>query len=429
MCLVDGDVSKLQMFRNIGFRQVKENETQLFYNSPNPPQVMNARLPILFATAISMLVFSLTANAFPKIPEEEGARNLEVFGKTFSTLEEWQSRAKRNREGILKGAGLVPLPARSPLNAHSHSSKAMDGYSVENVYFESLPGFFVTGNLYRPLRKGGLGKFAGILCPHGHSKEGRLAEYTQARCASLARMGAIVFAYDMVGWNDDSNHVDHRKDKNVFAYQTWNSMRALDYLLSFREVDPSRIGVTGESGGGTQTFILTALDPRVRAAAPVVMASAHFYGGCNCESGMPVHESKTHKTNNAEIAAMAAPRPLLLVSVGGDWTKNTPKVEFPYARRIYSLFGSPSNVDNFHLADEKHGYEFSKRKPVYRFFAKTLKLRLSQITGDDDEITEKHFKALPKGKLLVFSKEHPRPKHSLNGSEACLAALRKAQGK
>ena len=202
---------------------------------------MNARLPILFTATISMSVFSLTANAFPKIPEEEGARNLQLFGKTFSTLEEWKKRADQNRQGILKGAGLAPLPDRSPLNAYSHSLKKMDGYSVENVYFESLPGFFVTGNLYRPLRSGGLSKFAGILCPHGHSKEGRFAEYTQARCAALARMGAIVFAYDMVGWNDDSNHVDHRKDKNVFAYQTWNSMRALDYLLSFREVDQAAL--------------------------------------------------------------------------------------------------------------------------------------------------------------------------------------------
>ncbi len=376
-----------------------------------------------------VLLLPNAAPAFPKIPEEEGARNLVEFGKTFSNREEWQARSKRIRQGILEGAGLNPLPKRTALNAVIHSPKKMDGYSVENVYFESLPGFFVTGNLYRPLRKGSLGSFAGVLCPHGHSKEGRLAEYTQARCASLARMGAIVFSYDMVGWNQDNAHTDHRRDKNVFAYQTWNSMRALDFLLNFREVDPRRIGVTGESGGGTQTFMLTALDNRVRVAAPVVMASAHFYGGCNCESGMPIHESKTHKTNKTEIAAMAAPRPLLLVSVGGDWTKNTPKVEFPYTRKIYSLFGAANNAENFHLADEKHGYEFSKRKPVYRFFAKHLKLRLSQITGDDDEITEKHFKSLPKDKLAVFTEEHPRPKHSLDGSEACLAALRKAQGK
>ena len=387
-------------------------------------RILRTLLPILL-----LLLLPATAPAFPKIPEADGARNLEEFSKTFSNREEWQARAKSVREGILTGAGLVPLPRRTPLNVYTHSVKKMDGYTVENVRFESLPGFFVTGNLYRPDRKGSLGSFAGILCPHGHSKEGRMAEYTQARCASLSRMGAIVFAYDMVGWNKDATHVDHRRDKNVFAFQTWNSMRALDYLLSFREVDPRRIGVTGESGGGTQTFILTALDVRVRVAAPVVMASAHFYGGCNCESGMPVHQSKDHKTNNAEIAAMAAPRPLLLVSVGGDWTKNTPKVEFPYAKRIYSLMGSPGNVENHHLADEKHGYEFSKRKPVYRFFAKHLKLRLSRITNEKDEITEDFFKPLPQEKLLVFNEEHPRPKNSLQGSEASLAALRKAQGK
>ena len=230
-----------------------------------------------------LILSSRTSSAFPKIPEEQGARNLEEYAKTYSNREEWQARAKKIRAGILEGSGLNPLPRRTPLESVIHSRKEMDGYSVENVYFESLPGFFVTGNLYRPLRKGSLNSFAGVLCPHGHSKEGRTAEYTQVRCAALARMGSIVFAYDMVGWNQDNRQTDHRKDKNVFAFQTWNSMRALDFLLSFREVDPRRIGVTGESGGGTQT-LLTALDDRVRVAAPVVMASAHFYGGCNCEA-------------------------------------------------------------------------------------------------------------------------------------------------
>ncbi len=384
----------------------------------------NPRLP---AILLAFVLIPQFASAFPKIPEEEGAKNLEEFAKTYTNREEWQARAETIRSGILEGAGLTPLPRRTPLNQVIHSKKEMDGYSVENVYFESFPGFYVTGNLYRPLRKGGMNAFAGILCPHGHSKEGRTAEYTQARCAALARMGAYVFAYDMVGWNKDNVQTDHKKDHNIFAYQTWNSMRAIDFLLGFREVDHRRIGVTGESGGGTQTFMLTALDDRVRVAAPVVMASAHFYGGCNCESGMPVHNGKNHKTNNAEIAAMAAPRPLLLVSVGGDWTKNTPKVEFPYAQRVYSLMGSPQNVENFHLADEGHGYEFSKRKPVYRFLAKHLKLRLSQITDEKDEITENFFQPLPAEQLFAFNADHPRPGNALQGSEACLEGLRKVQ--
>ena len=210
------------------------------------PQNFFALIPLC---GLALLILSSrTSSAFPKIPEEEGARNLEEYAKTFSNREEWQARAKKIRAGILEGSGLNPLPRRTPLESVIHSRKEMDGYSVENVYFESLPGFFVTGNLYRPLRKGSLNSFAGVLCPHGHSKEGRTAEYTQVRCAALARMGSIVFAYDMVGWNQDNRQTDHRKDKNVFAFQTWNSMRALDFLLSFREVDPRRIGVTGESG-------------------------------------------------------------------------------------------------------------------------------------------------------------------------------------
>ncbi len=389
------------------------------------PQNFFALIPLC---GLALLILSSrTSSAFPKIPEEEGARNLEEYAKTYSNREEWQARAKKIRAGILEGSGLNPLPRRTPLESVIHSRKEMDGYSVENVYFESLPGFFVTGNLYRPLRKGSLNSFAGVLCPHGHSKEGRTAEYTQVRCAALARMGSIVFAYDMVGWNQDNRQTDHRKDKNVFAFQTWNSMRALDFLLSFREVDPRRIGVTGESGGGTQTFMLTALDDRVRVAAPVVMASAHFYGGCNCESGVPIHNRKEYQTNNAEIAAMAAPRPLLLVSVGGDWTKNTPKVEFPYAQRVYSIMGAPGNVQNHHLPEDKHGYEFSKRQPVYRFFAQHLKLRLSRISDDEEKISEDFFKPLKAEELFAFNDSYPRPNHAVQGAEACLAALRKAQ--
>jgi hypothetical protein len=292
------------------------------------------------------------------------------------TLEEWKTRALVIRGGVLKGARLWPGLKKNPLNPLVHSRREHRGYTVENVAFESLPGFFTTGNLYRPL--GAKKPCAGILCPHGHFGEGRFRADQQHRCATLARMGAVVFSYDMVGWGD-STQTGHN-DPNVLALQLWNSIRAVDLLLSLDDVDPKRIGVTGASGGGTQAFYLTAVDERVAVCVPVVMVSATFGGGCGCESGMSVRKSADHETNNAEITALAAPRPLLLISVGSDWTKNTPQIEFPFIQSIYKLFDKTELVENLHLEKEHHDYGFAKRVGAYRFFAKHLQLSLAAVT-------------------------------------------------
>ena len=347
--------------------------------------------------------------------EVEGKKELAKLKKGYQTKEAWVKRAEIIKQGILKGADLDPLPQKTPLNPRYTDERKYDGYSVKNVAIESLPGVFVTGSLYIPENSDK--KMAGILSPHGHwsSPEdyGRYRADMQNRCASFARMGAIVFAYDMVGYGKMKELGLIHKHPLSFKQQLWNSVRALDFILSLDNIDPERIGVTGASGGGTQTFMLAAIDDRNKVSVPVVMVSAHFFGGCICESGMPVHESDHHETNNVEIAALAAPRPMLLVSNGDDWTKNTATVEFPHLQYIYKLMGVEDKVEFGHLPDDKHGYEFSKRKFVYPFLAKYLKLNLSAIQDKNGELTEKGIEIEPYEKMKVFSESNPLPDYTV----------------
>lgn len=351
--------------------------------------------------------------------EDEANLKMKKFAQSWNDRESWEKRATVIREGIIEGMKLNQMPERSSkLNVTISNARKMDGYVVENFIMESFPGFYITGNLYRPLEL--KSKNPAILCPHGHLKDKRLKADVQIRSAAFARMGAIVVAYDMVGFAD-SKQVTH-DIPIALVLQTYNSQRVLDYLLSRADVDPERIGVTGGSGGGTQTFMLAAIDDRIKVSAPVVQVSAHFFGGCVCESGMPVHKSDHHQTNNVEIAALCAPRPMLIVSDGGDWTSNTPLIEYPYIQKVYALYHAEHKAENVHLPLEKHDYGPSKRFAVYNFFAHHLGLDKNKLPynyGYDESFVT----VLEPDELRVFNKKNQLPANALQGNKAVMKYL------
>ena len=350
--------------------------------------------------------------------EAEGKAFLEKMRGTYTTSEAWKKRAKQIRAQILKGAGLEKYPKKCPLNPIIGEKRVFEGYQVQNIAFESLPGVYVTGSLYTPLNA--KGKIPGILNTHGHWSKpedyGRYRPDAQKRFAVMARMGAMVFAYDMVGYGQLEEFGWVHKHIDALKLQLWNSIRSVDFLISMG-ADPKRIGMTGASGGGTQTFLLSAVDDRIAVSVPVVMVSAHFFGGCVCESGMPIHKSSDFQTNNVEIAACVAPRPMLLVSDGDDWTKNTPNVEYPHIKYIYGLFGKPDLVANVHLPNDKHGYDYNKRAAVYPFLAKYLGLDVTKALNPDGTLNEKNIVIEDQKALYSFNDKHPFPANAIRNND------------
>jgi len=360
----------------------------------------------------------------------KGEPNLKKLLKYQLDLSSWENRKQRIQEGILRGLNLIPLPQRNPLNPVYSNLRTYTEYQVENVYLETIPGLFLTGTLYRPITQ--TDSMPGMLIAHGHKENKRYLPEHQTLCASFARMGMIVFTYDMLG-HGDNTQLNHNI-KSAGTIQTWNSMRALDFLLSLPKIDKNRIGMTGSSGGGTQTFLLTALDDRMKVACPVVMVSHFFFGGCVCESGLPIHRGRNAHgeeapTNNTEIAACAAPRPQLIISDGDDWTRLVPQEDFPFLQNVYKLYKKESNIENVHLPTESHDYYENKRQAAYKFFSKHLQLeeKYRTMLNEHHELDESKNIIEDKDMLTIFSSKNPRPRHALSTEAEVIEQIQKQQ--
>jgi hypothetical protein len=349
----------------------------------------------------------------------EGEAFLKKMRASCTTADAWTRRAERIRSNILQATGLDSFPEKCALNPIFGDQRTYEGYQVQNVAFESLPGVYVTGSIYTPVEQEDL--LPGILSPHGHwprrEDYGRYRPDVQKRCAAMARMGAIVFTYDMVGYGQMAEYGWKHEHPETMKLQIWNSIRAVDFILSLG-ADPERIACTGASGGGTQTFHLAAVDPRIYVSIPVVMVSNRHFGGCICELGRPIHKNNDFTTNNVEITACHAPKPLLLVSVGTDATEFTPEIEYPHIRYIYGLFGAYDHVENVHLPDDEHGYDENKLAAVYPFLAKHLGLDLSKAITPDGSLIENGIVIEEIEALYPFDKNHPLPDNAiLNNDE------------
>ena len=323
-----------------------------------------------------------------------------------ATAAAWRDRAAHLREQLRVTLGLWPEPPKTPLNPRVFGVVERDGYTIEKVVLETLPGFTLSGNLYRPADSSKTGKKPAILSPHGHWAEGRVVDEVQQRGIRWAKLGAVVFMYDMVGYNDSKpfpheflNDRLQRWGLSLTSLQTWNSIRALDWITTLPDVDPARIGCTGASGGGTQTFLLAALDERIKVSAPVVMVSEGFQGGCVCENAAGLR----HATDNVEFAALCAPRPMILVGATGDWTSNTMTRVFPTIRGVYSLVGSMDRLEAA-IFDFPHNYNQTSRNAVYAFMGRhLLGIEDSESTQEGEQTAEK-----PED-LLTFNEANPAP--------------------
>jgi len=350
----------------------------------------------------------------------DGWAKLDSIAKLYHDEASWEKRKDLLRPALYKALDLYPLPAKPDSKPIITPKRIYNGYSVENIAIEILPGLYINGSLYKPLHY--KGKIPVMLSPDGHWDKQRYRADCQLRCASLARMGCMAYSYDLFAWGESLLQFKSEDHRTSIAQvvQTLGAIRIIDYLLTLKETDPNRLGISGGSGGGSHTVLMAALDSRIKLSAPVVAVSSYFYGGCPCESGMPIH-MVCGGTDNVELAAMAAPNPQLLITDGKDWTAHMPEHDFPYLQKMYGYYGKTNLVENVHLPNEGHDYGPSKRNALYKFVAKNFNLDIHKIEDKNGKIDESEV-TIEKEQLMYVFGDHGQylPKDAIHGYQNLL---------
>lgn len=333
-------------------------------------------------------IYKIKPYEYPRRHVQEGELMLKYLSGMYSNREQFEMRRDSVRREVRK---LLEIDKYKDSLVHHKAILGKiiknDGYTVQNICIETLLGEHLFGSIYSPATKG---KHPLIICPDGHFNGGRYRKDEQQRLGTLARMGAICVDFDLYGWGE--SEMEYGKDSHqtdrAHVIQALNAEVLLDYMWNNRkDVDKKRIGVNGGSGGGTHTILLTVLDNRITAAAPTVNLASHFDGGCPCESGKPI-QLAGGGTCNPELISFFAPRPLLIVSDGGDWTSSVPELEFPFLKRIYGFYGAEDKLTNVHLPNERHDFGINKRQANYDFFIKVFNLDKTKLDESKVKILE-----------------------------------------
>jgi len=329
-------------------------------------------------------VYKIKPYEYPRRTEADGRKLLAYLSSLYSDRQSWELRRDSLRKEVRARLGIdEKLKLCSDEKPKVSLIRKYDGYTVQNFCMKTIPGRTVCGSIYTPLSKG---NHALIICPDGHFNGARYRKDEQQRLATLARMGAVCVDYDLYGWGESADEVGAAAHQTTEAHvmQALNGERILNWMIKRKDIDSNRVGVNGGSGGGTHTVLLTVLDNRITAAAPTVSLSSWFDGGCPCESGKPIQLSGGG-TCNPELLAMFAPRPVLVVSDGGDWTESVPRLEYPYLQRIYGFYNAKDHVRNVHLPKEHHDFGINKRNAVYEFFIDVF--HLDKKMWDESKVT------------------------------------------